>query len=65
MAPTKEKPVIIAILTWNKIDLIKNCIESIFKNTKYPYYRICVFDQASTDGTKEYLDSLGFLEIMK
>ena len=59
MAPTKEKPVIIAILTWNKIDLIKNCIESIFKNTKYPYYRICVFDQASTDGTKEYLDSLG------
>jgi len=59
MAPSRERPVIISILTWNKLELLRNCIESIFKNTRYPFYRICVFDQASTDGTREYLESLG------
>lgn len=59
MAPSREKPVIISILTWNRLDLLRNCIKSIFKNTRYPFYRICVFDQASTDGTREYLESLG------
>ncbi|MDD2889873.1 MAG: glycosyltransferase [bacterium] len=59
MKPDKNRPVIITIPTWNRADLLKNCIESIFENTKTPYYRICVFDQASTDGTKEYLESLG------
>ncbi|HEC82974.1 MAG TPA: glycosyltransferase, partial [Firmicutes bacterium] len=52
-----EKPIVIAILTLNNVELLKQCLESIFANTELPY-RICVVNQASTDGTKEYLDSL-------
>ncbi len=53
-----EKPTVIAILTLNNVDLLKQCLESVFANT-HVAYRICVVNQASTDGTKAYLDSLG------
>ncbi|MCK4546800.1 MAG: glycosyltransferase [Candidatus Eisenbacteria sp.] len=52
------KPPIIAILSYNKVDLLRRCIDSIFANTKQAC-RICVVDQASTDSTKNYLRELG------
>ncbi len=52
------KPTVIAILSLNNVDLLKQCLESVFENTTVPY-RVCVVNQASSDGTKEYLDSLG------
>ena len=55
-----DKPaVVVAVLTWNKCELLQNCLQSIFATTSYPYYRVCVFNQASEDGTREYMDSLG------
>jgi GT2 family glycosyltransferase/tetratricopeptide (TPR) repeat protein len=51
--------VIIGILTWNKKELLQDCLESIFEYTQYQNYRICVYEQASTDGTREYLEGLG------
>lgn len=53
-----DKPVVISILSLNNCDLLKQCLESVFSNTDVPY-RVCVVNQASNDGTKEYLDSLG------
>jgi len=44
----------IIILTWNQIDYTKLCINSIRLYTK-PDYEIIVVDNASTDGTVEWL----------
>ncbi len=52
-----RKPVI-SILALNNLELTRQCLESIFDNTEGEY-RVCVFNQGSEDGTKEYLDGLG------
>lgn len=46
----------IIILTLNKIDLTKSCIESIRRHTSEPYELIIV-DNGSTDDTVEYLQN--------
>jgi GT2 family glycosyltransferase/glycosyltransferase involved in cell wall biosynthesis/tetratricopeptide (TPR) repeat protein len=53
-----KQPTVISILALNNLALTKQCLESIFEHTSVPY-EICVVNQASSDGTKEYLDSLG------
>ena len=55
----QHPPVVIAIPNWNRVELLRKCIESIIARTKYERYRICVYDQASTDGSGEYLQTLG------
>ena len=50
---------VIAIPNWNRVELLRKCVESIVARTKYQRYRICVYDQASTDGSREYLQTLG------
>ena len=47
----------IVIPVWNKKELTQNCIESIIRNTHYPY-RIIVIDNASGLDTARYLDKL-------
>jgi GT2 family glycosyltransferase/2-polyprenyl-3-methyl-5-hydroxy-6-metoxy-1,4-benzoquinol methylase/Tfp pilus assembly protein PilF len=47
----------IIILTYNTLEYTKKCIQSILKFTNYPYEIIFV-DNASTDGTPEYLREL-------
>lgn len=44
----------IIIPTYNKIELTKKCLKSLFLNTKGDF-EIIVVDNASGDGTKEYL----------
>ncbi|RLB34962.1 MAG: hypothetical protein DRH12_17015, partial [Deltaproteobacteria bacterium] len=44
----------IIILNYNGKDHIKKCIDSIRRHTKTPY-EIIVFDNASTDGSRQYL----------
>jgi GT2 family glycosyltransferase len=51
-------PVVIAIANWNRVDLLRQCLESVRASTEYPHYRIAVFDQASSDGSVEFLRSL-------
>lgn len=53
-----SKPPVVTILSYNKVDLLRPCLESVFENTEHPH-RVCVVDQASTDGTKNYLRQLG------
>jgi GT2 family glycosyltransferase/glycosyltransferase involved in cell wall biosynthesis len=54
----QQPPVVIAIPNWNRVDLLRRCIESILAKTGYARYRICVYEQGSTDGSTEYLQSL-------
>ena len=50
----------IVIPTFNQLYMIKQCIDSIVENTASPY-EIIVVDNASTDGTAAYLQSLNGL----
>ncbi len=51
-------PVDICIVTYNRIDLLKNCINSIIKYTSIPDYQIIVYSNGCTDGTQQYLRQL-------
>jgi GT2 family glycosyltransferase len=52
-------PVVIAIPNWNRSDLLRDCVESILQLTTYARYRVCVFDQGSTDSSCERLREWG------
>lgn len=47
----------IIIPTFNQLDLLKQCLESVERYTDLPY-ELIVIDNASTDGTARYLQSL-------
>jgi len=47
----------IVMAVWNNLDLTKNCIDSIIKNTDIDY-RLVIIDNASSDETKNYLERL-------
>ncbi len=50
-------PVSIIILTWNALEYTQKCVNSIQNHTRYPH-EIVFVDNASTDGTVEYLRNL-------
>lgn len=56
--PTLFEGTSIVIPTYNQLNMLQQCIESIMRNTKVPY-EIIVVDNASTDGTSAYLTELG------
>ena len=47
----------IIIPVWNQLEYTKKCVESIFKNTHYPY-RLIIIDNASEQATRNYLQKL-------
>ena len=56
-SPPLQKPVSIIILTWNALEYTQKCVNSIRNHTNYPH-EIVFVDNASTDGTVEYLRKL-------
>ena len=48
----------IVIPVWNQLNLTRDCIDSIFKNTGDVDYRLIIIDNASNEETKYYLESL-------
>ncbi len=53
----RNQLVSIILVTFNGMEVTKNCIESIQKYTKIPY-EVIVVDNGSTDGTLDYLSNL-------
>lgn len=45
----------IVITVYNRLEITKRCIESVFLNTKEDTYRLIIIDNFSTDGTREWL----------
>ena len=54
-------PVIAAVVTYNRKDLLGRCVEACLSQTSPPD-QIFIFDNASTDGTKEQLRAKGYLD---
>ena len=46
----------IIILTWNKLEFTKKCLEHLNKNTSYENWDVIIVDNGSKDGTVSYLD---------
>lgn len=47
----------VVIVTFNRLELLKECLACVMGQT-VPFHVVCVVDNHSTDGTKEYLDGL-------
>lgn len=47
----------VVIVTYNRLELLKECVDACINQTK-KFSKIYIVNNASTDGTKEYLDSL-------
>ncbi|MBN2585753.1 MAG: glycosyltransferase family 2 protein [Candidatus Fermentibacteraceae bacterium] len=48
----------VVVITWNKLGLLRECIESVRDNARSCSSELIVIDNGSTDGTGEYLGSL-------
>ncbi|MCK5020653.1 MAG: glycosyltransferase, partial [Candidatus Peribacteraceae bacterium] len=49
----KYPKVSVIIINYNKKEYLRDCINSVKKNTKYPNYDITVVDNCSKDGSVE------------
>lgn len=52
----------VVIVTYNRLELLKECIIACI-NQKEEFEKILVINNASTDGTKEYLENLNYKNI--
>ncbi|HUF17881.1 MAG TPA: glycosyltransferase family 2 protein, partial [Thermoanaerobaculia bacterium] len=48
----------IVIVTYNNLHYNKLCLGSVLRNTLYPHFEVIVVDNASADGTADYLRDL-------
>ncbi|MFS0821629.1 glycosyltransferase family 2 protein [Bacillus sp. 1P02SD] len=48
----------VVLLAYNNLSYTRDCVESILKNTDDVEYELILVDNGSTDGTKEYFDSI-------
>ena len=48
------------VLTYNNLNYTRQCLESIYAKTSYPNFEVVIVDNASTDGTTQFL--LSFAE---
>ena len=47
----------IVIVTYNNLGLTQMCLQSVFEKTDYPNYEVIAVDNASHDGTPEWLEA--------
>lgn len=55
--PVKKEPVDIIIPSYNNVEYLKLCVNSILRNTLHPFH-IVISDAGSDEDTWEYLDTL-------
>ena len=56
----KEK-IAAVVVTYNRKDLLKECLDALLNQTR-PLDSIILIDNASTDGTPEFLKEKGYLD---
>ena len=49
------------VVTYNRKQLLAECVEALLKQT-YPVNEIVILDNASTDGTTDFLEKIGVLQ---
>ena len=54
----------IVVVTYNNLDYTRLCLDSIRANTFSPRYEVIVVDNASSDGTREYLQQLAGVRVI-
>lgn len=59
LASLAEPRVSVVILCYNNIELSKRCIDSVLTVSDYPALEVVIVDNASTDGSADYLRELG------
>jgi hypothetical protein len=55
----------IIIVTWNGIDLTKRCLDSLFSSSLPRGTEIIVVDNASSDGTQDYIKTLPRIKLIE
>ena len=50
-APPSDLDLAIIILNYNTVDLLRDCLRSVFASDTHLRYHVCVVDNASTDGS--------------
>jgi len=55
---TSDDGIAIVVLTHNRVDLLKKCVENVLFRTSEATREIVIWDNGSTDGTAQYLASL-------
>ncbi len=63
--PMETRPVTVIVLTWNGLEVTRVCVSSILERTTHPDFRVIVVDNASTDGTVEYLRGLDGITLIE
>jgi GT2 family glycosyltransferase len=48
----------IVVVTYGNLDLTRLCLGSVLRDTEHPRYEVIIVDNASTDGTPDYLRAL-------
>jgi len=54
----------VVLLGYNNLDYTRDCVESILMNTNDVEYELILVDNGSTDGTKEYFDSISGAKVI-
>jgi GT2 family glycosyltransferase len=60
-APAPVRPdggIAVVVLTYNRVHLLRQCVENVLSRTSPKTREIVIWNNASTDGTREYLDTL-------
>src|SRR6185436_13598613 len=56
--PRAGDGIAIVVLTHNRVDLLRKCVENVLLRTSDETREIVIWDNGSTDGTPEYLGTL-------
>jgi len=57
LASLPEPMISIIVITYNNLALTQDCLQSLNNETRYSNFEVIVVDNASTDGTPEYLQA--------
>jgi GT2 family glycosyltransferase len=55
---TADGSIALAVVTYNRVHLLRQCVENVLSRLSDATTEVVIWNNASTDGTREYLDTL-------